>query len=96
MDRRISHCHNQAMEKEDPPTPIPDLTDYENRMIELYKKNVDREALRANLKLTVQERVDKFIAKMKAQEELNEGAEGMIDDQGSNLGNCANKKDHGH
>jgi len=43
--------------------PIHDLppADYCDPVIEYYKKFVDREALRENLKLTVEERLDKAI-----------------------------------
>lgn len=96
MDRRISEGYAEEMKKDEPLTPITDLIDYQNRMIEHYKKNVDIQAIRANLKLTVQERVDKFIAMMKAQEESDQGVEGVIGDQGATSGNRTNKKDHGH
>jgi hypothetical protein len=45
------------------PTPAPvelALPDYCDPVIEAYKKDVDRTLLRENLKLTVQERFEKF------------------------------------
>ena len=44
--------------------------EYRDPLIEFYKKDIDRTMLRENLKLTVQERVDNFIAFMKAREEF--------------------------
>ena len=44
--------------------------DYIDPVIEVYKKDVDRTLLRENLKLTVQERFDKFIKFMEFVTEL--------------------------
>lgn len=44
--------------------------DFVDPVIEVYKKDVDRGLLRENLKLTVQQRFDKFIAFMEFAEEL--------------------------
>ena len=58
------------------PSPIPlDPLDYRDPVIEAYKKDVDRTMLRENLKLSVQERVDNFIAFMKAREEFGRAGE---------------------
>lgn len=44
--------------------------DFVDPVIKVYKKDVDRGLLRENLKLTVQQRFDKFIAFMEFAEEL--------------------------
>lgn len=44
-------------------------------VIEVYKKNVDRTILRENLKLTPQERSEKFLAFMRSVEQLREAGE---------------------
>ncbi len=42
-------------------------------VIEVYKRDVDRSLLRANLKLTVQERFEQLMALQRAAEELRRG-----------------------
>jgi len=49
--------------------------DYIDPVIELYKKDVDRTLLRENLKLTVQERFDKFERFMQYAHELRKAGE---------------------
>ena len=46
--------------------------DYRDPVIEVYKKDVDRTLLRENLKLTVQERFEKFERFMEYVNELRE------------------------
>jgi hypothetical protein len=46
--------------------------DYQDPVIEFYKKDVDRTLLRENLKLTVQERFEKFERFMEYVHELRE------------------------
>ncbi len=57
-----------------PITRQPELAppDYCDPVIEAYKKDVDRTLLRENLKLTVQQRFDKFQRFMKYVSELRE------------------------
>ncbi len=45
-------------------------SDYKDPIIELYKKDVDRTLLRENLKLTVEQRIEKFEQFMLYVEEL--------------------------
>jgi hypothetical protein len=42
----------------------PDATPYVDPVIEFYKTKIDRTVLRENLKLTVQQRLDKMIQRM--------------------------------
>ncbi|HET6880772.1 MAG TPA: hypothetical protein VFI31_11495 [Pirellulales bacterium] len=46
--------------------------DFVDPVIEVYKKDVDRTLLRENLKLTVQQRFEKFIAFMQFADEIRE------------------------
>ena len=62
------------MEQEQTPNP-PEALDYKDPVIEAYKKDIDRTMLRENLKRTVQERVDAFLAFMKAREEFKRAGE---------------------
>jgi hypothetical protein len=48
------------------------LSHYVDPVIEFYKKDVDRTLLRENLKLTVQERFEKFERFMEYVQELRE------------------------
>lgn len=48
--------------------------DYADPVIELYKKDVDRTLLRENLKLTVQQRFDKFVNFMELAREVRAAA----------------------
>ncbi len=52
--------------------PDPRLADYADPVIEFYKQGVDRTLLRENLKLSVQERFEKFERFMKYVLELRE------------------------
>jgi hypothetical protein len=63
------------MEPTESSTPTPEPVEYRDPVIEFYKKDVDRTMLRENLKKTVQERVDAFIAFMKAREEFQRAGE---------------------
>ena len=56
-------------------TPEPQTIDWRDPVIEAYKKDIDRTMLRENLKRTVQERVDAFLAFMKAREEFQRAGE---------------------
>lgn len=49
--------------------------DFVDPVIEFYKKDVDRSLLRENLKLTVQQRFDKFIAFMEFAGETREAGQ---------------------
>lgn len=51
--------------------------DYCDPVLEAYKKDVDRTLLRENLKLTVQQRFEKFESFMKAVYELREAGRKM-------------------
>lgn len=48
--------------------------DYIDPVIEVYKRDVDRTLLRENLKLTVQQRFDKFVSFMKLAREVRAAA----------------------
>ena len=56
------------------PSPSDDVApaDFEDPVIEAYKKHVDRSLLRENLKLTVQQRFEKFEQFMSFLRELRE------------------------
>lgn len=51
--------------------------DFVDPVIEVYKKDVDRTLLRENLKLTVQERCEKFLAFMELAAELREAGRSL-------------------
>ncbi|HKS35858.1 MAG TPA: hypothetical protein VJW76_01625 [Verrucomicrobiae bacterium] len=66
------------------PTPAEDLNDAKDSLapagvfdpvVEVYKKDVDRTILRENLKLSPQERSEKFVSFMKSIWQLREIAE---------------------
>ncbi len=52
--------------------------DYFDPVVEEYKKDVDRTLLRENLKLTVEQRIQKFEALMKYIDELRAAGENAL------------------
>ena len=67
--------YDRDMEQDPPLKTLEEVLAYRDPVIEAYKKDIDRTMLRENLKLTVQQRVDKFIAFMKAREEFKRAGE---------------------
>ena len=62
---------NQDAEKvPEPAAAVPPPSEYVDPIIELYKKDVDRSLLRENLKLTVEQRFEKYERFMRVAEEL--------------------------
>lgn len=59
--------YNQAMPDR---TPLPPQTHEPDPVIEAYKKDVDRTLLRENLKLTVEQRIDKLQSLLRFAEEV--------------------------